>query len=196
MQEVFLITRGNISYRPWLHVTVRDGNNRIVFESGAVDAEGRIAGNDSDTDPKRFEPHYAEVRDAGQVQIYKAIMSDSNGGVTTGLLQAVRYLKDNRLLPRGFNNKTAGADIAVAGEASADADFGGGADRIRYSIDVNNAQGPFRVEAALCYQPIGYRWAMNLKNYDAEEPKRFTRYYATAASSSTVVLARAQAELR
>jgi hypothetical protein len=184
------------SRRVWLHVTVRDGSNRAVFESGAADTEGRIAGNDSDIDPKRFEPHYAEVRDAGQVQIYEAIMSDSNGGVTTGLLQAVRYLKDNRLLPRGFDKKTAGADIAVAGEASADADFGGGADRIRYSIDVNNAQGPFRLEAELCYQPIGYRWAMNLKNYDAEEPKRFTRYYDTAASSSTVVLARAQADCR
>jgi hypothetical protein len=184
------------SRRVWLHVAVRDSNNRIVFESGAVNSEGAIAGNDNDLDAARFEPHYAEISDAGQVQIYEAILSDSNGRVTTGLLSAVRYLKDNRVLPRGFDKKTAGTDIAVAGEALADADFGCGADRIRYSIGLANTQGPFRVEAELCYQPIGYRWAMNLKNYDAEEPKRFTRYYQTAASSSTVVVARAQAEFR
>ncbi len=46
--------------------------------------------------PDRFEPHYAEIRNAGQVQIYEAIMADSKGAVTTGLLHAVRYLKDNR----------------------------------------------------------------------------------------------------
>jgi hypothetical protein len=184
------------SRRVWLHVGVRDSNNRTVFESGALNSEGAIAGNDNDTDAARFEPHYTEISDAGQVQIYEAILSDSNGGVTTGLLSAARYLKDNRMLPRGFDKKTAGVDIAVAGEASADADFGGGADRIRYSIKLSDAPGPFRVEAELCYQPIGYRWAMNLKNYDAEEPKRFTRYYETSASSSTVVLARAQAEFR
>ena len=58
-----------------------------------------------------------------------------------------------------------------------DDDFSGGTDRIRYSIELGEAQGPFRVEAELCYQPIGYRWAMNLKHYDAEEPRKFMRYY-------------------
>jgi hypothetical protein len=177
-------------------VTVRDGKNRIVFESGAVNTEGAIAGNDNDTDPKQFEPHHAEIRAAVQVQIYEAIMSNSTGGVTTGLLHAVRYLKDNRLLPRGFDKKTAGAEVGVAGEALTDPDFGGGADRIRYSIDAGNAQGPFRLEAELCYQPIGYRWAMNLKGYDAEEPKRFMRYYDAASSGSMIVLARTHTELR
>jgi hypothetical protein len=184
------------SRRVWLHVTVRDGSNRVVFESGAVNPEGSIAGNDNDSDPKRFEPHYTEIRDAGQVQIYEVIMSDSNGGVTTGLLHAVRYLKDNRILPRGFDKKTAGADIAVAGEAQADANFSGLGDRIRYGIDVGNARGPFRAEAELCYQPISYRWAMNLKQYEAEEPKRFMRYFEAAAPGSMIVLARERAEFR
>jgi hypothetical protein len=182
------------SRRVWLHVVVRDGNNRTIFESGAVNSTGAITENDNDTDAARFEPHYTEIRSAGQVQIYEAIMADSKGGVTTGLLNAVHYVKDNRVLPQGFDKKTADADIAVAGEAFVDENFTGGADRVRYSIEPGEAQGPFKVEARLCYQPISYRWAMNLKNYNAREPQRFTAYYEAASSSSMVVLAQAQAK--
>jgi hypothetical protein len=182
------------SRRVWLHLAVRDRNNRTIFESGAVNSAGAIVDNNNDADAARFEPHYTEIRSAGQVQIYEAVMADSSGGVTTGLLNAVRYLKDNRLLPRGFDKRTADMDIAVAGGALEDEDFGGGADRIRYSIELGEAQRPFQVEAELCYQPVGYRWAMNLKRYEAEEPRRFTRYYEAVAPSSVVVLAHAHKE--
>ncbi len=182
------------SRRTWLHVAVRDKDGRAVFESGAVNAAGAILGNDNDADAGRFEPHYTEIRNAEQVQIYEAILGDSVKGVTTGLLTAIGYLKDNRLLPRGFDKRTADKDIGVAGGALEDGDFGGGSDRVRYSIDLGGAQGPFRLEAELCYQSIGYRWAMNLKGYNAEEPQRFLRYYQDAAPESVVVLARARAE--
>jgi len=49
------------------------------------------------------------------------------------------------------------------------------------------------VDAELWYQPIAYRWAMNLKKYDAMEPKRFVSYYEGMASGSGVMLARAAA---
>jgi hypothetical protein len=181
------------SRRVWLHVVVRDSNNRTVFESGAVNATGLIQGNDNDEDPLRFEPHYTEICNADQVQIYESIMGDSRGAVTTGLLNALHYLKDNRLLPKGFDKRTAGKDIAVVGGAFEDADFAGGGDRVRYSVKLGSAQGPFRIEAELCYQPVAYRWAMNLKRYDAEEPRRFTRYYEAMAPASVVVIGRAQA---
>jgi hypothetical protein len=184
------------SRRVWLHLAVRDSNQRTVFESGALRSSGAIADNDNDADATRFEPHYAEIRNPGEVQIYEAIMGDVKGAVTTGLLNAVRYLKDNRMLPRGFDKRTAEGDVAVAGGALEDADFSGGGDRVRYSIELGEAQGPFHVEAELCFQPIGYRWAMNLKGYDAEEPRRFLGYYGTAARSSTVILAHAHADLQ
>ncbi len=182
------------SRRVWLHVVVRDKNGRSVFESGALGTSGAIAGNDNDVDATKFEPHYTEIRSPEQVQIYEAVMADNGGAVTTGLLQAVGYLKDNRLLPRGFDKKTADAEVAVAGDALEDGDFIGGSDRIRYLIDTGAAQGPFQIEAELCYQPIGYRWAMNLKTYNAEETRRFVRYYEAASGSSAIVLARARAE--
>ena len=71
--------------------------------------KGQIAGNDNDADATRFEPHYNEIKAADQVQIYESIMVDQAGAVTTGLLTAVRYVKDNRLLPRGFDKRTADA---------------------------------------------------------------------------------------
>ena len=54
---------------------------------------------------------------------------------TTGLLRAVGYLKDNRLLPRGFEKSSADKWIAVVGSAAQDADFVGAGDRVRYAID-------------------------------------------------------------
>jgi hypothetical protein len=181
------------SRRAWLHVVVRDGNGRPVFESGAVKPDGSVEGNDNDADASRFEPHYTEIRSADQVQIYESVIGDVNGGVTTGLLTGVRYLKDNRLLPRGFDKRTAEPDVAVHGAALDDADFVGASDRVRYSVAVGDARAPFLVQAELLYQPIGYRWANNLKAYDkAAEPRRFTGYYDSMSESSTTVLARAQ----
>jgi hypothetical protein len=105
-------------------------------------------------------------------------------------------VKDNRLLPRGFDASTAPADIAVHGAAADDADFGGGGDRVRYAVDLADAAGPFRVEAELVYQPISYRWARNLAAYDAFETRRFVRYYETMSSGSAVVLAADAASIR
>ena len=181
------------SRRVWLHVTVRDRNGNPVFESGALKPDGSIQGNDNDEDATRFEPHYTEITRPDQVQIYESVMVGANGMPTTGLLTALRYVKDNRLLPRGFDKRTADAEIAVHGDAEGDADFTAGGDRIRYSVAVGNAQGPFQVEAEMWYQPIAYRWAMNLKPYDAPEPKRFVGYYEGMASGSGVMLAHASA---
>jgi hypothetical protein len=181
------------SRRVWVHLTVKDGKNQTVFESGAMTATGAIAGNDNDEDSARFEPHYIEIRNPGQVQIYESVMADSGGAVTTGLLKAVRYIKDNRLLPQGFDKNRADKYIAVLGNSLEDADFIGGSDHVRYSIDLGKAQGPFHIDAELCFQPIGYRWAINLKAYAAEESQKFSRYYEAAASSSMEVLARASA---
>ncbi|MGH9652675.1 MAG: hypothetical protein ACRD6B_04325, partial [Bryobacteraceae bacterium] len=161
------------SRRAWIHLVVRDRKGRTVFESGALHADGSIQGNDNDADPRRFEPYYTEITRPDQVEIYEDILKDQHGGVTTGLLSAIGYLKDDRLLPDGFDKRTAGKNIAVYGKAANDPNFTGGGDRVLYSVALGDAPGPFRVEAELWYQPIGFRWANNLKPYDREpEPRR------------------------
>ena len=181
------------SRRAWLHVTAKDRNGRVVFESGALSPNGSIQGNDNDADPLRYEPHYTEIQTADQVQIYEDIMVGTNDMPTTGLLTAVRFIKDNRLLPAGFNKRTVEADIAPKGNAMDDDNFTGGSDKIRYSIPTGNAQGPFQVEVELWFQPISFRWATNLKSYKAMETERFTGYYETMSSGSGVMLTRASA---
>ena len=68
---------GYPSRRSWLHVKVRDASGLTVFESGAITAAGLIDGNDNDADGLRYEPHYGKIDAPGQVQIYEAILGDS-----------------------------------------------------------------------------------------------------------------------
>ena len=180
------------SRRAWLHFSVKDRNGAVVFESGALRPDGSIVGNDNDADPTKYEPHYSEITSREEVQIYEDILGDANGKVTTGLLTGVRYLKDNRILPAGFEKHTTDTDIAVVGPAREDAGFAGGGHRIRYSLPVATENGPFEINAELWYQPIGFRWANNLKPYDhADEPRRFNAYYDSMTQATGEILARA-----
>ena len=183
---------GYPSRRSWIRFTVRDRNGTPVFESGEIRSTGEIPGNDNDTDPARYEPHYQEITQSDQVQVYESVMVDTQDQVTTGLLQGVRYIKDNRLLPRGFDKATASEDIAVHGQAREDDDFIGGSDAVRYIIHLGGQQGPFIVQASLWYQPIGYRWAHNLKDYDAPETNRFVEFYDSMSEISGIPLATAE----
>jgi cytochrome c551/c552 len=181
------------SRRAWLHMLVRDSNGRVVFESGALNPDGSIVGNDNDADPLRFEPYYREIHSPEQVQIFEPILRDAQGKVTTGLLSAIGYLKDSRILPTGFDKKTAEPDISVVGEAADDPDFNDKGALTRYVINTGDGVGPFHVEVELWYQPIGFRWAHNLAPYKAMEPQRFVGYYKAAAQHSAIVMARAEA---
>ena len=181
------------SRRAWLRVTVADAAGQLVFESGALTPEGRVTGDDHDADGSRYEPHYATIDAPDQVQIYQAVMVDADGEVTTGLMSAERWVKDNRILPDGFDPASADVRVRPAGGATSDADFVAGSDRVRYSVEVDPAAGPFTMEAELWFQPIGYRWAENLAAYDAPETRRFLGYYREMAGASALLLVRGSA---
>jgi hypothetical protein len=176
------------SRRVWLHVTVSDAAGSVLFESGAVRPDGSIVGNANDSDPLAFEPHYNEITRADQVQIYEPILVDSEDRLTTGLLYGVRYIKDNRLLPDGFDKRSVSDDIAVRGEAMADDDFMAGGDRVRYRLQIDT-DADLSVHAELLYQSIGFRWANNLADYSSAETDRFVGYYRETIEGSAVRLA-------
>jgi hypothetical protein len=103
-------------------------------------------------------------------------------------LTAVQYLKDNRITPSGFDKSTANEDISVKGAAADDTDFDDGSDEITYRIPLAGSTGPFSVTAQLWYQPIGFRWAMNLGDYDTLESNRFSGYFEGMSDVSGVML--------
>lgn len=180
------------SRRAWLHVMVKDANNNVVFESGKLRADGSIVGNANDEDPAKFEPHYREITKPDQVEIFEPILADAQGRVTTGILDATRYAKDNRLLPAGFDKASANGDIMVVGDAAQDPNFTNHGSRVRYVVPTGNATGKLTIVAELYYQPIGYRWAHNLAPYKASEPQRMVEYFENSASDSAIVLAKAE----
>jgi hypothetical protein len=184
------------SRRVWIHFVVRNGEGETIFESGAFQQNGSIRGNDNDTDAARYEPHYNEIDSPDKVQVYESIMADAAGHVTTGLLTGVRYIKDNRMLPMGFDKTKAESDIAVQGAALEDGTFTAGGDRVRYAVKIKPGSGPYTVQVELWYQPIAYRWAQNLRLRKAAETDRFVSYFESMADASAVVMARVSAEAR
>jgi len=178
---------GYPSRRVFVHFVVTNAQSEVVFESGKVNSDGSIVGVATDKDTSQYESHYNVITAADQVQVYEAIMGTSDGDVTHTLLRANRYLKDNRLLPSGFDKETASKDIAVAGGAIEDANFAHGADVVHYVIDVP-ASGTYTVAAELRYQPLAYGHLQDLfKSVALKEVDEFkTMFDATTMKTETI----------
>ena len=174
------------SRRAWLHVRVLDAQDRVVFESGASDTRGRIldaagAVLASELVGGGYEPHRSTITSGDQVQIYESVMGDPDGTPTWRLLRGAVYLKDNRLLPKGWDPQHEHAERAgPRGAAATDADFVGGQDDVAFRASAPAAAGPYRVEAALRYQVLKTRYALELFEVDTREVASFRRMYDAA----------------
>jgi hypothetical protein len=115
---------------------------------------------------------------------------------TTGLMSAERWVKDNGLLPGGFDQNRADERVRVHGSAESDASFNAGGDGVRFRVGVSPSAGPFTVTAELWFQPISYRWAQNLAEYDSFETDRFVGYYESMAVGSALVVAQSSVIVR
>jgi len=176
------------SRRVILHVTVKDGQGNVVFESGKINADGSVVGVDADNNQASFEPHYDLITQPDQVQVYEAIMGDNHNQVTYTLLRGMTYLKDNRLLPQGFNKATAPNDVKVFGEALNDSNFVGGSDHVTYRI-ANLSGANYQIEAELVHQPIAYSFAQDLFNeVDGEVEDFRTMFNASNLKSNRITI--------
>lgn len=175
------------SRRAWLHVMVVDSNNTLIFESGKPREDGSIQGNDADTDPSVFEPHYDLITDQNQVQIYEPVMRNFEKEVTYTLLRAHEYIKDNRLLPNGFHKINADPDIAVYGAAAGDTNFTGGSDQIHYDVDVTTATGDLTVTVELLFQALSFTFVNDLADVQTDLVANFMNLYRQAQNVPVVV---------
>ena len=176
------------SRRMILHVTVRDASNRVVFESGKINPDGSVAGADSDTQPSGYEPHYDLISAENQVQIYEAIMRDDQGQVTHTLLRGMAYLKDNRLLPLGFDKLTASADIGVVGNAATDENFTGGSDEVEFQV-AGMTDPSYHIDVELIYQPISVATARDMFVDNSPEVADFKIMFDKSRRKSSVMVA-------
>src|SRR5258708_10216568 len=129
-----MLTTAYPARRAWLYFVVRAGNGRVVFESGALNADGSIIGNDSDEDHLKFEPHYREITSSQEVEIYEPILKDSEGKLTTGLRHAAGYWKNNRLFPHGFNKPPANKNIPRTADQTTEPKFPETGSQVRYAV--------------------------------------------------------------
>lgn len=174
------------SRRAWLHVLVTNESDETVFESGGVDADGRItnlAGG--------LEPHRDIITAEDQTQIYENQMVDVNGDVTYTLLRAAGYVKDNRLPPKGFAAGHARyADMAVHGAANDDANFNmgnAGSDSVTYRIDISDQASNLFVRVELLYQTVKPAFVDDLFTHDVPAVNRFQGYYDSADKTPVLI---------
>ncbi|MGE0707960.1 MAG: multiheme c-type cytochrome [Planctomycetota bacterium] len=178
--------------RAWLRVVVRDAQGQVVFASGEHDAEGRLvdqAGRPlaSEAAGGPTQPHRQVVTASDQVQVYQSLMRDEAGAATFLLLRAEGYLKDDRLLPRGWSAQHLSAARTAPVGVAGDADFQAGEDTVTYELSAPLAAGPYRVEASLLYQPLGARFAAELFRFRTPEVEAFKSYYQAAPRTPELV---------
>ncbi|WP_428353889.1 multiheme c-type cytochrome [Methyloprofundus sp.] len=177
---------GYPSRRVIVHVLVRDKQGNIVFETGKVNADGSVVELDSDRNAGFYEPHYDVIESAEQVQVYEAVMQDHEDNITYTLLRAKSYIKDNRLLPKGFDKQTVPNKIQVQGLAAEDKDFIGGSDTLRFALK-NMPGQEYSIEAELIYQTLGYAFAQDLFSDQAIEVSRFKQMFNASSLKSTSI---------
>ncbi len=149
------------SRRVFLRLQVFAADGRTLFVSGGFDARGRLTNASGEVLAVErrggaVEPHHERIERDDQVQIYESVLGDSAGARTASLLAATRYLKDNRVLPRGYDAQSPDAARTRPVGVDGDPSFVGGADQLTYRLQLQAA--PARVEVELFYQVLGARF--------------------------------------
>ncbi len=168
------------SRRLWIEFTISNESNERVFSSGIINRSGRITNMSGDLLPSEIaggpiQPHYDSIQKSDEVQVYETMMSDSNGKVTFSLLRGSAFLKDNRLLPKGWSlDDDQFKPIQPSGTGS-DANFLGGGDSTTYSVAL--PPGRYRVEARLLFQSLSSRYMEELFQTSSPEVELFQSMY-------------------
>jgi len=161
-----------------------------IFHSGQMNDAYQLVDYDA-----AYEPHYDEITDESEVQVYEYVLGDVSGEVTTVLERAYVGLKDNRIPPQGFTKSHAVYDTTrILGNAEADQNFnidaageGSGTDRLTYRIALDGYRGDVFVVANVYYQAVPPRWLEEMFAYESDEINDFKQMFENADMSPTLV---------
>jgi hypothetical protein len=161
--------------RAFLDFKVLDGSNSVLWESGRTNNKGVIVDMDnvplvteSFTTQQTFQPHFwanssnsNNITTDDQVQIYEELVQDPQGQLTTSFLSLNNKVKDNRILPLGWNSAGPHADVTgPAGGAQSDPSYQGtnvcGCSVVRYrpALTASQLAAAKTVVVTLYYQSI------------------------------------------
>ncbi|WP_038013626.1 hypothetical protein [Thalassobaculum salexigens] len=113
--------------RAWVSLEVRGEDGALLWASGRPNKGGLITdtgGTVLATELLRgtaYQPHYEQITEDDQVQIYEELVQNADGDFTTSFVHRVKHIKDNRLMPAGW---VTAADFAGKSENSGIADQG------------------------------------------------------------------------
>jgi len=172
------------SRRVWVMLTVKDAAGNLVFASGQynprgelIDTAGKVLASELAGGP--VSPHLDIINQPDQVQVYETVMSDADGNPTFTLLRGASYVKDNRLLPRGWDSGHADGTSTRPFGIDGDGNFVGGSDTINYRISLPEP-GEYVVSAKLLFQVIAPRHANELFRWQTTEVSVFREMFDRA----------------
>lgn len=181
--------------RAWLHLRALDAGGAVIFESGRVDAGGAIV----DASGRRLDgegvilPHRDRVTRDDEVQVWEAVPVDTDGHVTHALLRAVRWARDDRILPRGWSASHPDARWTTPVGVEGDGDFTAGSDGVTYAIALGG-RTVARVEVELLFQTVTPAAVEDLAPANTPATRRFVAM-TRAMPPSVVVVATARADV-
>lgn len=180
------------SRRVWLVVKATGANDEVLFYSGRYNLQGRIVDAEGKAIESEWaygpiEPHYQQITNERQVQVYEAVMGDQANRFTHAITQAKGWLKDNRLLPKGYQNDHPEAGYTKPIGLNDDPDFNAGSDRVQYLITLAEGKQVERLQIKLVYQTLGARFMRSLFQVDVPEVAAFRTMYERADVSPVVM---------
>jgi hypothetical protein len=167
---------GHPARRAWLHVEATDAEGQVVFRSGAHDAAGRIVGPSgaplaTEAAGGPFQPHRDVMASGDEPYVLESSMAKGDGELTYLLLTGARYIKDNRLLPRGWRDDHPDITRIVPIGTEGDDSFAAGGDTVTYRFSA--PAGKVTIVARLLYQSLSARYVAELFSWDTPEVRGF-----------------------
>ncbi|MBW6535264.1 MAG: T9SS type A sorting domain-containing protein [Mariniphaga sp.] len=174
------------SRRAYLEFLVTSDSDTL-FHSGKKGSSALV-----NSDYEHFEPHYENINNENQVQIYEFVMGDTEGDVTTVLEKAYIPLKDNRIVPEGFSSSHLNYDtVKVVGQAVNDADYFSemGIESIIYAFPTSKLGNAAKVKVSLHYETAPESWLHELFEYAEmdEDIHRFKSMYYNANRTPVLI---------
>ncbi len=171
-----------------VHFVLTDEDGNEFFRSGNFDGNYAITEESSP-----LEPHFNTITSEEQVQIYEMVMGDVSNERTTVLTRGYTHLKDNRIVPLGFNTASEVYDTTAIVLNAADNDFnfdpleGSGSDIIHYRIPTNGYYGQAEVQIGVYYQSLPPIWLGEILEVNTPEITTFAEMFANADKSPVLM---------